>query len=334
MSKSTFEQLKEKFLDRWNRIVRRPDDEGVPDVRREKVAVFVVAFVLALGLWLLVELSSEFPLTLNMPLELGNMPADRALVEELPDMVTVNVTGEGWDLITLYNNPTPIYVDVTESEINLSDEVRRHITRPGITVQRVQPLTLSLEMEERVSRTVSVTPHVELGFRERFGQVSEARVVPDSVTITGAASLVDTLTSWPTRPTAITGIGGDVSRELELQDPGELIELDRQAVSYQMDVSEFTEAEVRVPITTQNLPPGRSVNYSPSVLTVTYDVPIDQYRLVEDQVPFNAWVTYEQILSDSTGFVTPELEISAKDLNLRLRSQQPSEVAYFIVMDN
>lgn len=70
------------------------------------------------------------------------------------------------------------------------------------------------------------------------------------------------------------------------------------------------------------------------MLTVTYDVPIDQYRLVEDQVPFNAWVTYEQILSDSTGFVTPELEISAKDLNLRLRSQQPSEVAYFIVMDN
>lgn len=334
MSQSTFEQLKEKFLDRWNRIVRRPDDEGMPEVGREKAVVFIVAFVLALGLWLLVELSSEFPLTLNLPLELGNMPADRALVEELPDMVTVNVTGEGWDLISLYNNPTPIYVDVTDSEINLSDEVRRRITRPGITVQRVQPLTVTLEMEEKVSRTVPVTPRVELEFRERFGRVSEARVVPDSITITGAASLIDTVASWPTRQTAITDIEGNVNRELELQDPGELIELDRRAVSYQLDVSEFTEAEVRVPITTLNLPSGRSVNFSPPALTVTYDVPIDQYRRVENQVPFNAWVTYEQILSDSTGFVTPELEISAQDLDIRLRSHQPSEVAYFIVLDN
>lgn len=331
---ASFEALKNKFLERWNRMVRRPDDDGMADVGREKVAVFVVAFVLALCLWLMVELSREYTLTVNMPVEVGNVAADRALAEELPNFVIVSVSGEGWRLIDIYNNPGRVYVDVTENEINLYDQISQQMTRPDLTVEKVQPITLSLDIEERVTKKVPVTPRVNVQFRERFGLTGEASMTPDSVDVSGAASIIDTVRSWPTRQVSLTGINSDINRELELADPGNLLSLGRSAVQYQAEVSEYTESEVRVPITTLNMPSGRTVNYSPSALTVRYDIPIEQYRQVEGQVPFSAYVTFEQIQSDSTGYVTPELEISAKDLNIRLRSHQPNEVAYFIVINN
>lgn len=334
MSSSTFKNLKEKFLERWYKVFRRPEEDA-PEVGREKVAVFVVAFILALCLWLMVNLSRDYTLNINIPIELGNIPSNQALTEELPNFATVSVTGEGWQLIQLYNNPTPLFIDVRQSEVNLFDQVRQQMnTRPGISVQKVQPLTISLELEERVSRRLPVMPEVELDFRERFGLLGEASLSPDSVEVTGAASVVDTLTGWRTQPVRISGINSDINRPVELRESGELMSVSPETVIYRAEIAEYTEGEVRVPISTRNLPSGRTVSYSPSALTVRFDIPIGQYSRALDRAPFSAYVPYSQILQDSTGFVSPELEVSEGELNIRLRSHSPSEVAYFIVINN
>lgn len=334
MSSSMFKNLKEKFLERWYKVFRRPEEDA-PEVGREKVVVFVVAFILALCLWLMVNLSRDYTLNINIPIELGNIPSDQALTEELPNFATVSVTGEGWQLIQLYNNPTPLFIDVRQSEVNLFDQVRQQMnTRPGISVQKVQPLTISLELEERVSRRVPVVPDVELDFRERFGLLGEASFSPDSVKVTGAASIVDTLSGWRTEPVRISGIDTDLNQPIELMEAGELLSVSPETVTYRADIAEYTEGEVRVPISTRNLPSGRTVSYSPSALTVRFDIPIGQYARALDRVPFSAYVGYTQILQDSTGYVSPELEVNEGDLNIRLRSHSPSEVAYFIVINN
>ena len=100
---------------------------------------------------------------------------------------------------------------------------------------------------------------------------------------------------------------------------------------YQAPVSEYTEGEVRLRIRTRNLPDGNQVTYSPSVITVKYDVPIDQYADAQDIVPFSAYVHFEDIESDSTGFVTPLISSRDNALNIRLRSYQPRRVAYYKV---
>ncbi len=334
MSNTTFEELKKKFWERWYKVFRRPEEDG-PEVGREKVAVFVISLILALCLWMLVNLSRDYNLTLNMPVELGNVPSGQALTRELPNFATVSLTGEGWELIQIYNNPPPIFIDVTQSEVNLFDQVRQQMSSmPDLTVQKVQPLTLSLEMEEEVSRRVPVDPEVELTFRERFGLLGDTLIDPDSIEVTGASSLVEEIENWQTEPTEITDISGDISQPITLREPGELLSISPETVTLRGEVAEFTEGEARVPITTINLPPGSSVNYSPSTLNVQYDIPISQYSKAQDRVPFSAYVTFSQIETDSTGFVRPELEVVNQDLDIRLRSHSPTEVAYFIVLDN
>ena len=316
-------------------MLKRVDEEGTASgYSREKVVVFIVAFILAFCMWLLVNLSRDFSLNLNLQVNVGNMPEDRALVEQLPEYATVSVQGEGWKLINLYNNPPQLYVDVQQEEINLYDQVRQQMNvMPDITVQKVQPLILNVELQEKISKTVPVVPSFEVEFRERFDYEGERRITPDSVTVTAARSVIDTVTSWPTRPVVLEDVRGDIDRTIALMEPHPLINLSTNQVQLTAPVAEFTEGETRVFIQTRNLPRGRTVNYSPSYITVRYDVPIDEYNQVKDLTPYNAYVTYEQIQQDTTGFVTPQVDQVVDQYYLKLRTFQPQEVAYFNVVE-
>jgi hypothetical protein len=75
------------------------------------------------------------------------------------------------------------------------------------------------------------------------------------------------------------------------------------------------------------------VNYNPSSVTIRFDVPIEQYSAVSKIRPYEVYVPYSKIVEDSTGFVTPDIQQTAEDYELKLRSFQPKAVAYFTVLD-
>lgn len=330
-------QIKEKFQSVWNGYFSKPDEEGLPEAGREKFIVFLVAFILALCLWLMVNLSRDYNLNINLPITLGNVPPDQALAEELPNFATVGITGEGWKLINIYNNPPQIYVDVTQQEVSLYDQVRQQINAvPDLNVLKVQPLFLSLELEEKVSKKVPVRPNIEVSFKELYGFVDEPRLVPDSVTVTGASSLVEEIDYWETDSVEVTDVKDRISVSVPLKQPNPLLELSTDEVNYQAAVSQYTEGEARVYIMSRNMPEGRIVSFSPSSITVRYNVPIDEYAGVQNlSNPFTAYVSYDQIRRDSTGFVTPRIEKTASsDYHYEIRSFHPREVAYFMVIGN
>lgn len=302
---------------------------------RERIVVFVVALILALCLWLMVNLSREYNLNIDLPIAVGTVPQDKALAEDLPEQATVSVSGEGWKLINLYNNPPSIRVDVTKPEINVYDQVQQQMNMlPNITVQKVQPLILNVQLEERMSRRVPVRTRVELSFEEQYDLVSEPDIQPDSITVTGARSLVNDVTEWPTDSVHFKGVDGDLSRSVPLQKSGELINLSRQEVQYTARVSQFTEGEVKVDIQVRNMPVGQGVSFSPSSITVKYDVPLNEYAEVQKIDPFNAYITYSQIQQDSSGFLTPQIETSTDQYHIAVRSFQPRRVAYFMILGN
>lgn len=86
-------------------------------------------------------------------------------------------------------------------------------------------------------------------------------------------------------------------------------------------------------IRTQNIPRGSIINYNPSTVTIRFDIPIEQYNELQNQRPYEVYVPYQEILEDSTGFVTPDIELVATQYQIKLRSFQPKAVAYFSVLD-
>ncbi|MDZ7689661.1 MAG: YbbR-like domain-containing protein [Balneolaceae bacterium] len=333
MSENNFSQISERFLNFWNQFLKRVDEEGTADYSREKIIVFIIAILLALCLWLLVNLSRAYVLNVNLPIELGNIPDDMALAEDLPDFATASVQGEGWKLLNIYNNPPRIFVDVTSGEVNLYDQVQQQMNAiPDLDVQKVQPLILSLDLEERISRRVPVEPRINVDFSQQFGFVGAPSISPDSITVTGAASLVRSISSWQTDSVTLENIRSVISTTVSLEEPERLVSLSTNEIQYNANVAEYTEGDARVFIRTRNLPAGQNITFSPPFLTVRYTLPIEEYAEIEDLNPFTAYVPYSMITEDSTGFVAPRIEVSTDEYHIRIVSKQPEKVSYFEVV--
>lgn len=336
MEKNKIEELKERAQNLWNSVVKGEEEGNFEENSRGKIVIFSIAFVLSLCLWLMVNLSRDYNLSVNLPIQLGNMPEDQALTEDLPDYATVSISGEGWKLINIYNNPPPIFVDVSESEINLYDQVVEQMNaNPDLNVQKVQPLILSLDMEQKISKKVPVVSNVSVSFDGQYDFTGTPHFEPDSVVISGAASILQNVNRWETEEIEIEDVEEDLSASISLKEPQALISVSPATVTYNATVAQFTEGEVRVAIEARNMPVDRSVSFSPAYVNVSFDVPVDQYAAVQNlSEPFVAYVTYDQLLRDTTGSIVPNVEKSASvELDLRLRSFQPNQVSYFTVLD-
>lgn len=304
-------------------------------IRREKVIVFIAAYIMAVSLWFIVNLSGSFSINLNIPIEPGNIPENMALTEDLPEFVQVGVSGDGWQLLNLYNNPPTVVINVEGNEINMFDQVRQRLSYlQEIDIAKVQPLLLSVNMEPKISKKVPVRINTDLSFQNRFGLVGDPSFSPDSITVTGAESKIEDITEWEVRDTLkLSEIRDDISTTLRLEDSEGVVQLSADEITFTANVSEFTEGETTVYIRTRGLPRGQNVNYNPSSVTIKFDVPIEQYSEVEKVRPYEVYVPYSKILEDETGFVTPDIEQTAEQFELRLRSFQPKAVAYFTVLN-
>lgn len=334
MDTSKIEEYKEKFIAGWQDITRKSGEDDIEGVGRERIVVFIVSFVLALCLWLMVNLSVSYNLNINLPIRLGAVPPDKALVNDLPETASVSVTAEGWKLINLYSNPPSISIDVSNSSVNLREQVQKQMNTFGVEFQTVQPMILNVQLEDRISKKVPIRSRVNVSFKDQYDFLETPTLRPDSVTVNGAASLLDDIDEWPTDSIQINNISKNLSQPVSLESPGELVSLSQSQVMYNASVAQFTEGEVKVDIYTRNLPQDHMISYSPLSIMVKYDVPINEYAQVEDKNPFQAYVNYSQILQDSTGFVTPQIEQSENEYHIKLSSFQPQRVAYFMVLGN
>lgn len=300
---------------------------------RERVIVFSVAFFISMALWFMVNLSREYNINIQVPIQLVNLPDNLALSSDVPENAVVNITGEGWNLIPVYTNPPVIRLSAESRQINLNEQFRSQMSAySNLNIVQVEPASLTIETEEKASKRVPVETRVDLDFRSQFGLVQDPVFEPDSVTVTAARSRLDEIDSWQTEETEIDDINRSFERDIDLRPPGFNITIEPMQVNMTVEVSEYTEAEVRIPVRTRNLPAGKAITYNPSSVTVRFDVPIDLYADVQGTRPFTAYVDYEEIEQDTTGYITPQIEKATDRFNVRLRSFQPTRVSYFNII--
>lgn len=311
------------------------DDDGPGLTRREKLIVFGFAYIIALVLWFLVNLSRPFTLTVKIPIMLGQLPPKEALSAPLPKVAIVNFSGEGWKLINLYHNPPPVRVDPVEGEMNFYDIVREQMNAfAGVNVIKVQPSVISIHLENQVTKKVPVVSNVEVKTKSQYDVVGTPTMVPDSVVISGAKSIVYNIDSWRTKQRKLEDIKNNIDIEVALEKPINILHINVAKIRYRAKVEEFTEGETKISIETKGLPSGRHVTYNPSMISVKYDVPINEYEQAQNLTLFNAYVTYRDILKDSTGFISPVIHENDNDLHIKLRSYQPTKVAYYTVLSS
>ena len=312
------------------------EEEQQPLARRERFVVFLSAYILAFALWFAVNVNREYSLSINMPIEVDAVPSGVALAEALPVAVSVSVNGDWWQLASIYSSPPTLALDLQDnSEVNLFNEVRNQFNAtPNIRIDKVQPSIIAVNLEERAEKRIPIRLSTQISYQEQFGMVGRPTISPDSITISGARSIVESLDEWTVDEViTIEDAREDINVAVPLISENPLISLSDEALIYTADISEFTEGEKVVFINTKDLPRNQNISYNPSSLTIRYDVPIEEFADSQDLNLFDVFVPFRKILDDSTGYVTPDIEIFPGDFHITLRDFQPKQIGYFIIVD-
>lgn len=322
-----------RFANWVSRIFRSSETETTYLHKGEIAVVFLIAYFIAISLWLLVNMSKEYSFTINVPLQVTGYDEEMALVTEPPDKARLSVSGEGWNLLALYRNPPAISIPYREGEVDISEIIQRQIaTYTDISVVQVQPPRITLQAEAKGRIRVPISADLDVHLRPQYEIVGRVRVVPDSVTVIGAQSVIDTLRSISTETLRLRNVQNSVEHTVPLTLPEglELPDVSEARISFK--VTEFTEGVVRVYMQARNVPEGWEIRFNPSVVSIRYRVPIEHFSEAQEMVPYESFVNYSDILRDTTGVVTPRIERKTDELDLRLQSVYPRRVSYFLVV--
>ena len=304
-----------------------------PYETREKLIAFGIAFFFAVCLWLIVNLNRDFNVVIEIPIQLSTLAEDVSVVSDLPASASVNLTGEGWKLISLYTNPPKLSLSAETGEVNMLDLIRNQLgSFSDLNIIQINPARLEVVTERMAEKRVPVRSRVEISTREQHGLISEPVLIPDSVTIRGAETLLEEISYWETAEATLPDISGSSRHRVQLRRDERGIIPQPESILVQLEAAEFTEAEQRVPIRTRNLPGGSAVTYNPSSILIRFDIPIHQYSDAQRFRLFQAFVDYSLLDEDDSGFVVPEVELIEEGYNIRLRSFQPARVSYFRIV--
>ncbi len=296
-----------KYLAREQKIIRDAFGKLTGLRLDRRVMVFLFFLVISTIFWFLSALGREYTARIIYPVRYTNFPENLVMVGEPPSSLELTVNSYGYTLVRYYvsRRLMPIVFDVNSFSLNrLPDtETRNFYILSSVATNRIagqlgadieildiRPDTLFFSFTDMTSRKLPVKPVLDLDFDQQFMVKGNILVEPDSVTVHGPASVIDTMKFVPTMATAIRGLNESARKNIELADIDKL-DFSQRRVLVSIPVEQFTEAGIKIPVEVANLPDTLTMKTFPADITVSYLVALTDYDKVNAQL-FRAMVDY------------------------------------------
>ena len=264
---------------------------------RQRLTVFAVCFLIALFLWLVIKLSNTYVSEVEYSLSYQNNTSDKILVDASDSTIFIKVKSSGFKLLDLkwFSSLQMVNIGVDHTLMKPYNSKSHHnfYILPDNSIEKferqldelsriedIRPDTIFLWMDEKSSRKVAVKPNLNISYKPQFQPYDDIICEPDSIRVSGPGKIIDTLTEIRTEPFIAEDIDNDISAKLSLQLPDK-IETNQKTVSLNIDVEEFTETSVEVPVIADlEDESGRSIKTFPKQVKITFWVALKDYQKI------------------------------------------------------
>ncbi|MDP2209420.1 MAG: hypothetical protein Q8K98_11730 [Bacteroidota bacterium] len=296
--------------------------------------IILATILFATLLWASVSMTYEYTTSVSLPVQLKNLPAQSALKKTLPKSVTMKLRGTGWHLLKYTITSEKIFlIDASyfsKSSIVYTDYfISDYFLLPTeITLMDSSPDSIAIEIDISSEKKVKVITDVDVEFSDGYGQIGVANILPDSVVIKGAKSILDTLNEWTTEKKKFVETSKPLNTTLKLTEPLQyILSLEQSEINYSINVQPFAEKTFPgINIEIRLLPPNREVILIPPKLDVIIRGSIDMLADFSSE-NLKAYIDYQYLLADSTGYIQPEISIPD---GLKIVRKQPDQFQYII----
>ena len=177
----------------------------------------LASLILAVALWFFVIMIGRSEITIDVPIIFTNIPEKLEVVDS-PQKVSVTMEGQERIVKQLKQSEINAVIDLNESKAGRAFFTlsRDNIKLPQpLVITNIDPETVSLMIETRLKKVVSVKPYV-VGLPERGFAIIEIGVNPEKITVEGPNSIVKKIRTIKTEPIDISGINNNLKYKATL----------------------------------------------------------------------------------------------------------------------
>jgi hypothetical protein len=168
-------------------------------------------------MWFFVILSGRADVTIEIPVNFINLPPKLEIVD-FPQTVSISIEGQERMFKDLNKSNINAIIDLSDAKTGKSffTITRDNIELPKmLTIRNIDPETVSLMIEDQLSKKVNVIPDI-VGTPEKGFAIVEVKSSPDSFIIEGPKSLIRKIRRVKTEPIDINGINTDLTYKANL----------------------------------------------------------------------------------------------------------------------
>ena len=321
------------FWDRFRYLFRRKPGQIDSLEPQRKGPLVAVCILISALIWFVFSMQETHVLEIDLETEVARIPQGYVLTERIPETVRVKVEGDGVNLFNVYYNRPTIPVDVSQSVVDFAAAAQ--VLPNNVRVESVTPRNVIPSTEIQATKRVPINFVGSLETPATHAFIDPPSISPDSVTLTGGASLLDGIDAWNTEPYTDLDVRDSLVVSIALADSlAGLVLKNVEGVRLVAPASEFTGGNRMLPLTLVGAPSNeRVVTLEPEYIRVEYRVLLPDFERAQSAPDFFATVSFNDIRSDTTGYVVPNVQLPS-DIRLLNVEFYPSRIKYYYYLSD
>lgn len=302
----------------------------------ERVPSVLGSLFFALLIWFFVAMTKRYAAVVSLPVVIKSENAPQTVKGEFPKRIEAKLEAEGWKLLSLYLGRAEWVVDLGNElakdylDIETLPKAAQYI-KPfpeGMKVLEVEPPTLELALDEKVTKRVPIRLAATLQAQSGYVIRPNLTMRPESLTISGPRSALDTISFWNTVPSAHRGLANEFQLELPLENALDGVAFKSasgvkvKGVAEPLAESEFSD----IPVSLLKSKRPVYVTLIPSRVTLKLSGAVSDLVKVRAE-SLSVLIDGEKLLADTTGYVAPVVKCPQ---GLELRRIEPERLQYIL----
>jgi hypothetical protein len=288
-----------------------------------RIGIAITALVVSVFLWSYVHLSQSYEADVDIPIVL-TPPHGMALTSGIQERLHTRIRGAGWQILTMgFTHSSYFQLDLSERAfadptvhdliIHADDLVHMVVLPSEIKLVRVEPDSIKMSFGVVVQRRIPLRVPMEVVPAAGYAVIGKAVMAPATILVEGSKDILDSLSSYPTKPLHVAQAREDIDKEVELLDTlsNEIKVLQPQPIRVKVNIEALAERVfANVPIEVEAVPPGQEVLFIPGDVSVTLRGGVDQLSNLSPS-QLRAHVVYDAMEFDTAQRVKPVIDYPA-----------------------
>ncbi len=243
--------------------------------------LLAICMGLSLVLWLITKMGQNYDYAYTIELEYY-LPEGFAFRQMPPRQLTLSVSGSGWNMLK-YNiagkKKKKLNLEITQTTDHtlfpsrIKTQINKSLRNFNLYMTSSSPEVLEIYLDTLARKKVPLILQGKIETSPIRHLLRPPVLKPDSIQISGAKSLLEGISQWPTAKIEKTDIDESMEIPIKVAPPeNELLKISPQEVKLLIEVEELLQKEFFVPVKIVNPPQSDSLAIFPAQVQVKTSV--------------------------------------------------------------